>query len=159
MVNGVAVHPRFRPTGAMWLTALRTLEKLADVGEEFDVVFCLENLNTVVDHPGIPLARLADTTALVAAVDSPRVRLMLDLYHVQLTTGRLIQHLETALPWASEIQVADVPGRLEPGTGEVNYAAVARYLKLVGFDQMIGLEGYASASSEAALGSFVATFG
>jgi hydroxypyruvate isomerase len=51
------------------------------------VTFCLENLNTAVDHPGVPFARAADTLALVAAVDRPGIRLMPDLYHAQLGEG------------------------------------------------------------------------
>jgi hypothetical protein len=50
-------------------------------------VFTLENLNTAVDHPGVPFARAADTIALVEAVDSPHLRLNLDLYHAQIGEG------------------------------------------------------------------------
>ena len=52
----------------------------------------------------------------------------LDLYHAQIGEGNLIELLRRALPWVGEIQVADVPGRCEPGTGEINYPAVARAL-------------------------------
>ena len=47
------------------------------------MTFCVENLNTIVDHPGVPLARAKDTLALVEAVAHPNVRMMLDLYHAQ----------------------------------------------------------------------------
>lgn len=158
MVNGVAKHPIFRPTGIMWMTALRALERIAVTGERYNVQFCLENLNTVVDHPGIPLARLADTSALVSAVQSPHLGLMLDLYHVQLTTGNILTQLEAALPWAGEIQVADVPGRKEPGTGEINFPAVARLLRACNYNGAVGFEGYPSGDSDKAVTAFVEAF-
>ena len=93
----------------------------------------LENLNTAVDHPGVPFATAADCLALVEAVDSPHLRLMLDLYHAQIGEGNLIELCRRALPWIGEIQVADVPGRCEPGTGEIAYPAVARALVEMGY--------------------------
>ena len=65
--------------------------RIAELGRREDVVFCLENLNTAVDHPGTPFARAADTAALVAAVDSPHLRMNLDLYHAQIGEGNLIE--------------------------------------------------------------------
>src|SRR4029450_12076874 len=69
--NGLPVRPASEVTGAMWGTAARTLDRIADLGERAGVTFCLENLNTAVDHPGVPFARAADTMALVAAVGRP----------------------------------------------------------------------------------------
>ena len=112
----------------MWLTAARTLSRLAELGEQAGRVFTLENLNTAVDHPRTPFAKAADTLALVEAVDNPYLRMNLDLYHAQIGEGNLIQLVERALPVVGEIQVADVPGRCEPGTGEINYPAVAAAL-------------------------------
>lgn len=99
----------------MWLTAARTLTAVAELGEQAGRTFTLENLNTAVDHPGVPFARAADTLALVEAIDHPHLRLNLDLHHAQIGEGNLIELIERALPWIGEIQVADVPGRREPG--------------------------------------------
>ena len=115
--RGLPVRPVARVTKEMWPAAARTLERIADLGERRDVVFCLENLNTAVDHPGTPFARAEDTLALVAAVDNPHLRLTLDLYHAQIGEGNLIELARRCLPYVGEIQVADVPGRCEPGTG------------------------------------------
>jgi hydroxypyruvate isomerase len=161
--GGVAVRPLYRSTGQMWLTGLRTLERLGRLGERHGVVFALENLNTVVDHPGIPLARAKDTLALVSAADHPHVRMMLDLYHAQIGEGNLIELVHGALPWIGEIQVADVPGRFEPGTGEINYGAVARALADARYSGVIGLEAGASAgpgveSGDQALAAFRQAF-
>ena len=136
----------------------RTLTRLAALGERAGRVFTLENLNTAVDHPGTPFARAADTLTLVEAVDSPHLRMNLDLYHAQIGEGNLIQLVERALPVVGEIQVADVPGRCEPGTGEINYPAIATALERLGYDGVVGLEGWASGDSETALQRFRAAF-
>ena len=146
-------------TGEMWLAAERTLRRIAELGEAEDVVFTLENLNLAVDHPGTPFARAADTRALVRAVDSPHLRMNLDLYHAQIGEGNLIELVRTCLPYVGEVQVADVPGRCEPGTGEINYPAVARALADAGYTGVVGLEAWASGDSDVALDAFRAAFG
>jgi hydroxypyruvate isomerase len=157
--RGLPVAPVGTVTGQMWLAAERTLSRIAALGEREGVVFCLENLNTAVDHPGTPFARAADTRALVAAVDSPHLRLNLDLYHAQIGEGNLVELTRSCLPLVGEIQVADVPGRCEPGTGEINYRAVADALRAAGYDGVVAMEAWASADSAVALKSFRDTFG
>jgi hydroxypyruvate isomerase len=156
--DGLPVKPVAVVTGDMWLAAEDTLRRIADLGKEHDVVFTLENLNLAVDHPGTPFARAADTMALVRAVGSPHLRMNLDLYHAQIGEGNLIQLVERALPLVGEIQVADVPGRREPGTGEINYPAVAAALDRLGYTGVVGLEAWASGDSVQALERFRAAF-
>ncbi len=156
--RGMPVVPCAVVMPAMWLTAARTLTRLAELGERAGRVFTLENLNTAVDHPGTPFARAADTLALVEAVDSPHLRLNLDLYHAQIGEGNLVQLLERALPWVGEVQVADVPGRCEPGTGQISHPALARALDRLGYDGVVALEGWASDDPEQALAAFRAAY-
>jgi hydroxypyruvate isomerase len=156
--QGLPVRPASEVTGPMWLTAARTLSRLAALGERAGKVFMLENLNTAVDHPGVPFARAADTLALVEAVDSPHLRMNLDLYHAQIGDGNLIQLVERAGPLIGEIQVADVPGRCEPGTGEINYPAVARALARIGYTGTVAMEAWASGDSDEALDRFRTAF-
>ena len=156
--QGLPVEPVDVVTPAMWDAATDTLRRIADLGEREGVVFTLENLNTAVDHPRTPFARAADTHALVAAVDSPGLRMNLDLYHAQIGEGNLIELVRESLPWIGEIQVADVPGRCEPGTGEIRYEAIAQALDDLGYDGVIGLEAWASRDSRDALDSFRAAF-
>jgi hydroxypyruvate isomerase len=156
--EGLPVKPVAVVTGAMWLKARATLARLAELGERHGVMFVLENLNTEVDHPGVPFARAADTLALVEAVDHPHLRLNLDLYHAQIGEGNLIELVRRAAPFIGEIQVADVPGRCEPGTGEINYPAVAKALHAIGYRGTIGLEAWASGDDELALERFRAAF-
>ncbi|MFE3828256.1 TIM barrel protein [Streptomyces sp. NPDC059092] len=147
-------------TGPMWLAALRTLDRIAELGESAGVVFTLENLNTAVDHPGVPFARAADTLALVAAVDRPGLRMNLDLYHAQIGEGNLVELVRRAhgLGLIGEIQVADVPGRHEPGTGEISYPAVARALTDLGYEGTVAMEAWASTDSDLAMERFRAAF-
>ena len=164
-VHGTGLDPRGLPvvptevvTPAMWLHAVSTLRRLAELGERAGRVFTLENLNTAVDHPGTPFARAAATLTLVEAVGSPHLRMNLDLYHAQIGEGNLVQLVERALPAVGEIQVADVPGRCEPGTGEIHYPAVAAALDRLGYTGVVGLEGWASGDPELALERFRAAF-
>jgi hydroxypyruvate isomerase len=152
--RGLPVLPVHTVTGHMWLAAERTLARIAALGEREGVVFTLENLNTAVDHPGTPFARAADTRALVQAVESPHLRMNLDLYHAQIGEGNLVQLVRDSINWVGEIQVADVPGRCEPGTGEIYYPAVARALHEFGYSGVVGLEAWASADSHGALARF-----
>ncbi|MFD7007005.1 MULTISPECIES: TIM barrel protein [Rhodococcus] len=156
--RGLPVRPVETVTPAMWLTAADTLRKVAELGEQAGRVFTLENLNLAVDHPGTPFATAADTLALVRAVDSPHLRMNLDLYHAQIGEGNLIELIRKALPYIGEIQVADVPGRCEPGTGEIHYPAVAAALRDIGYTGVVGLEGWAKNDPDDALDAFEAAF-
>lgn len=152
--GGLPVRPVEVVTGEMWLAAADTLRSVADLGEREGVTFVLENLNTAVDHPGTPFAKAADCLALVEAVDSAHLKLMLDLYHAQIGEGNLIELIRCCGDAIGEIQVADVPGRCEPGTGEINYPAIARALVELGYNGVVGLEAYASQGSDLALQRF-----
>jgi hydroxypyruvate isomerase len=156
--RGLPVKPLPNPTGPQWVSATHTLGRIADLGEREGVTFCLENLNTAVDHPGVPFARAQDTLALVEAVGSPHLRMMLDLYHAQIGEGNLIELVRRCGEAIGEIQVADVPGRCEPGTGEIHYPAVARALADLGYSGTIGLEAFPSGESERALQRFREAF-
>ncbi|WP_170386113.1 TIM barrel protein [Ruegeria atlantica] len=151
--GGIPIWQDETVTGAMWLKARETLNRICDLAEEEGVVFTLENLN-LLDHPGCPFGSTADVLALVSAVNRPQLRINLDLYHTQIGEGDLIRWCEKCLPWIGEVQVADNPGRCEPGTGEINYAAVARALNDMGYQGPVGLEAFAAGDPEAALAAF-----
>jgi hydroxypyruvate isomerase len=156
--RGLPVRATELVTPAMWLAAERTLHRVAELGERHDVVFVLENLNLAVDHPGTPFATAADTRTLVAAVDSPHLRMNLDLYHAQIGEGNLVELIRESAPWLGEVQVADVPGRCEPGTGEIHHPALARALRDVGYSGTVAMEAFAAGDSHVAIESFRAAF-
>lgn len=155
--GGIPVWQHDTVPPRMWLKARDTLNRIADLGAELGVVYTLENLN-LLDHPGCPFGSTADVLALVSSVDRPELRINLDLYHTQIGEGDLIRWCEKCLPWIGEVQVADNPGRCEPGTGEINYRGVALALKDMGYSGPVGLESFARGKEEAALEAFRATF-
>lgn len=156
--GGFPLKPVEVVTPEMWLKAADTLKRLAKLGEMSGKIFTLENLNLAVDHRGTPFATAQDTYTLVKAVDSPYIRMNLDLYHAQIGEGNLIELIRKSIDYVSEIQIADVPGRMEPGTGEIYYPAIAQAIKDVGYRGVIAMEAWASSDSLLALERFKEAF-
>ncbi len=140
-------------TDTMWTKAEDTLNRVCDVAEKEAVVFTLENLN-LLDHPGCPFNSTADVLKLVSAVNRPHLRINLDLYHTQIGEGDVIRWCKKCFDYIGEVQVADNPGRCEPGTGEMNYQNVAQALYAMGYRGPVGLEAFASSDEESALEAF-----
>lgn len=155
--GGIPIWQHDVVDGAMWLKARDTLNRICDMAEEEGVVFTLENLN-LLDHPGCPFGSTGDVLTLVSSIDRPQLRINLDLYHTQIGEGDLVRWCEKCLPWIGEIQVADNPGRCEPGTGEINYQGVARKLNEIGYNGPVAMEAFAASDSDAAVDAFVQAF-
>jgi hydroxypyruvate isomerase len=136
-VHPPAAHPILR-----WATAYRAYSQVAELAAKAGVTYCLENLNTKVDHPGYELPTVADTAAVVDAVGSPNLRLLLDVYHAQIQEGNIVELIHRHTDRIALVQVADVPGRHEPGTGELNFPRVAAALRDAGYRGPIGLEAF-----------------
>jgi hydroxypyruvate isomerase len=130
-----------------------TLHRICDLAEGSGQVFTLENLNPI-DDPGCPFESTADVLALVSAVNRPQLRINLDLYHTQIGEGDLIRWCQACLPWIGEVQVADNPGRYEPGTDEINYPGIAKALKGMGYFGPVGIGANAAGEEELALEAF-----
>lgn len=96
--------------------------------------------------------RIEEGLAIVKTVGRPNVRLCFDTYHVQMEEGSLAQSFEAAWPHLGHIQVGDVPGRREPGTGEIDFAGFWVRLAKVGWDGWIGCEYVPSGDTERAFG-------
>ncbi len=155
--GGIPIAQTQVVTGAMWMKARDTLNRICDMAEKEGVTFVLENLNQL-DHPGCPFGSTADVLVLVSAINRPQLRINLDLYHTQIGEGDLVRWCEKCLPWIGEIQVADNPGRCEPGTGEINYAGVAKALKAMGYRGPVAMEAQAMGDADIALEAFRAAF-
>lgn len=151
--GGIPIEQKGEVTAQMLLRARHTLYQLCDLAEQENVVFALENLNEL-DHPGCPFNTTAAVYALVSSIDRPQLRINLDLYHTQIGEGDLVRWCEKCLPWIGEIQIADNPGRFEPGSGEINYRHIAKALKDMGYRGTIGLEAFASGDPEKVLETF-----
>ncbi len=119
---------------------VKTLKMLAPLTEKEDIVLVLEALNTRVDHPGYFLCHTEETAKVVEAVGSSHVKILYDVYHMQIMEGNLIDTMTRYIGWIGHIHVADVPGRHEPGTGEINYSNVMRVLERLKYKGAIGFE-------------------
>jgi hydroxypyruvate isomerase len=104
----------------------------------------VEGLNTTVDHPGYFLDRVQDGVEMVRRVDSPHVKFLFDIYHVQIMEGNLIARLRENIDFIGQFHFADVPGRHEPGTGEINFRNVFRAI----YDLGDRYNGYVTAEYE-----------
>jgi len=94
------------------------------------------------ENPSIYLYGVTEAFEIVRAVGSPNLKVLYDLYHEQRGQGNLIEKLEKNIDEVGLIHVADVPGRHEPGTGEVNYGNVYRTLARLGYRGVIAMEFY-----------------
>jgi hydroxypyruvate isomerase len=156
--TGLPIHPVAKHPITRWMTAYRAYSRLAELAARAGVTYCLENLNTKVDHPGYELGTVDDTEAIVRSVDNPHLRLLLDVYHAQVQEGNLIATIERVADIIGHVQVADVPGRHEPGTGEIDFPRVAAAFRRIGYTGTIGLEAFPEGDSDAAIGSFKRAF-
>ena len=129
------------------------------MAEAANITLLLEPLNTKVDHPGYTLAHSAQAFEVVRRIGSPRLKVLYDVYHMQIMEGDLIATMDVHLDEIGHIHVADVPGRHEPGTGEIDYGSIARMLRANGYDRGVGLECFPRDRSEDAVEAFLAVFG
>jgi hydroxypyruvate isomerase len=90
---------------------------------------------------------------IVQEVNHPHVRLDFDMYHLQLSEGNLINNLRLGLKnkWIRFVEIGDVPGRKEPGTGETNYENIFKLLREEGFADFVGMEHGTSSTPEHAM--------
>jgi len=116
------------------------LRKAATIVEAAGLTLLIEPLNTKVDHPGMFLNRTPEGLDIIEAVGSPNVRLLYDMYHSTVMGEDPEEVLQGRLHLVAHIQVADAPGRNEPGTGEVDWSRYAQVLRDLGWQGGIGLE-------------------
>lgn len=116
------------------------LKRVAAQAEAADVMLILEPMNGRVDHPGHCLYGSPDALRICREVGSSHVKINWDLYHMQISEGDLCGRLRDGIDQLGYLQLADHPGRNEPGTGEVNYARVLREAHELGYHDYVGLE-------------------
>lgn len=116
------------------------LRRAADIYEPHGLVMVMEPLNTLVNHPGVFLSTVPQGYAVARAVDSPAIKILADLYHEQIQAGNLINTLGSCWDEIGYVQFGDNPGRNEPGSGEVNYRNIVRWLRGKKFAGVIGME-------------------
>ncbi|OCC24444.1 hydroxypyruvate isomerase [Croceicoccus estronivorus] len=112
----------------------------ADAAQEHGIEILLEPINTRIDIPGYFYDNTADVMAIMTEIDRSNVKLQYDIYHMQIMEGDILRTIERLMPAIGHIQVADNPGRHEPGTGELNYPNIFKQLDSMGYAGWVGCE-------------------
>jgi len=145
-------------TGFAGQKRAQNLERLVEVftqaverTEGSGVKLILEAVNTRVDHPGALTDRTVDAVTVARGVDSPSFGILYDLYHSIVEGEDPATELRNASGLVDYVQVADAPGRGEPGTGNIDWAAQLQVLRASGYDGPIGLEYFPTVPTEESL--------
>lgn len=139
--GNVDESPRDRlAAGYQTANVIELLRRCSDILEPHGLVMVLEPLNWFANHGGAYLHGSPQAYALCKAVNSPSCKILFDVYHQQITEGNLITNIDRCWDEIGYFQAGDNPGRKEPGTGEINYRNVFRFIKGRGFDGVIGME-------------------
>ncbi len=134
------------------------LKEASEIAEGEEIVLVLEALNILVDHPGYFLSSAKEGFEILREVDSPNVKLLYDIYHMQIMEGNLIQTIEENIDLIGHFHTADVPGRHEPGTGEINYSNIIKKLDELNYSGYVGLEYVPSMPSEESIRRALSNF-
>ncbi|MGE3269293.1 MAG: hydroxypyruvate isomerase family protein, partial [Chloroflexota bacterium] len=133
---------------------VENLTKAAPLCEDAGVVLVTEGLNSL-QTPGFFLDNSTLGFELVDEVGSPAVKFQYDIYHMQIMEGNLIDTIKANIGKIAHIQVADVPGRHEPGTGEINYPNVFKAIDESGYQGYVALEYAPSGDTQAGLDAWL----
>ena len=138
---------------------VRKLKAMSAVAADEGLRICLEPLNPFVDHKHYWLTTMAQAGDIVEEVDSAGLGILYDLYHQQLTEGKLINNLHRHLHQIGHIHTAGVPGRHELLGSENDYAALFRAIDASGYNGYVGLEFRPTIGEEAALAQTLTLLG
>jgi hydroxypyruvate isomerase len=121
--------------------AIAGLNRVKKIAEDHGVTICMELLNSKVDHKDYMCDHTAWGVRVMEAVNSPRVKLLYDIYHVQIMEGDLIQTIAKNIEWLGHFHTGGVPGRHElDNTQEVNWVGVMRAIAATGFTGYVAHE-------------------
>jgi hydroxypyruvate isomerase len=127
--------------GVQRAASIETLKRAADILSAAGLTGVIEPIDRL-ENPSIYLDGVSEAFEIVRAVGSPNVKVLYDLYHEQRGQGNLIEKLEKNIVEVGLIHVADVPGRHEPGTGEIHYRNVYKKLAELHYRGVIAMEFY-----------------
>ncbi|MDR3211241.1 MAG: TIM barrel protein, partial [Planctomycetota bacterium] len=139
------------PDAVKLATMKATLKKCTTLAEKAKITLNLEALNIITDHVGNYLSSTQLAADLTRKIASPNLKILYDVYHMQLNEGNLVNNLVANIDQIGHIHVADVPGRHEPGTGEINYPFIFSTLKKLRYSRLVGFELFPRQSSKEAV--------
>jgi hydroxypyruvate isomerase len=129
--------------GAQRQTSIDTLKWAAEKAAEEQINIVIEPID-LLENPTIYLSSVTEGFEIARAVNMPNLKVLYDFYHEQRSYGDLIEKLENNMDWVGLVHVADVPGRHEPGTGEIDYGTIYRKLAELNYSRWIAMEYYPS---------------
>jgi hydroxypyruvate isomerase len=127
------------PAALQVAAMVENLRWAADIAGRAGMTLCLESISRK-SVPNMLLHHIGEAYAAAKAVNHPALKLIFDTSHVQIMDGDLLANLDAVWDEVALVQIADNPGRLEPGTGEINFANILRALKTRGYTGLIELE-------------------
>lgn len=120
-------------------SCIEALKRASEIADKHNLSLLLENIDQE-ENPKYYLTSVAEGFEIIREVNHPRVKFLYDFYHEQIAEGNLIEKLEKNIDRVGLLHVADVPGRHEPGTGEINYATIYRKLAQLNYRGYIAME-------------------
>lgn len=129
------------------------LRKAGDIAKEQGVMLVMEPLSTGPGRTRMALDTAAVAFPVIEEVAHPNVKVCFDMFHLQLMEGNIATHLREGLSknWIGLVQIGEVPGRKEPGTGEIDYAYIVRVLRELNYKGYVDTEMGTSTTPEAAM--------
>lgn len=131
-------------------TALRNLRQAAELADREGIEVLVENINET-DVPGYWLSTVEKASRIVQSIGLPNVRLQLDQYHATMAGEDAVESVRRHFELISHVQIADVPGRHQPGTGKAPISPLLRYLDKTNYQGFVGLEYRPLGSTEESL--------
>lgn len=119
---------------------LHGIEDMLPLFEEADMLMLIEPINNRVDHMGCGLWSSKEAFSIAKKIDSPHVKVLFDIYHMQVMEGDVTRTMIDNLEWIGHIHCAGNPGRNELFIGELNYPEIIRYVKNAGYNDSVGIE-------------------
>jgi hydroxypyruvate isomerase len=150
-INALAgIAPEGVASSVLWDTLAENLAFAAEETAKLGITLVVEPINRF-DMPGFFLNTSTDGLRAMAAAGHANIKLQYDIYHMQRMEGELANSLRRLMPVIGHMQLADNPGRHEPGTGEINYGHLLRLIADLGYQGWIGCEYEPSGKTEDSL--------
>ncbi len=121
-------------------SVVRNLKLLAPLLEDKGLTLCIEPLNPVVDHLGYWLTKMSDAADICLEVGSPSVKILMDVYHQQITEGNIIATIRQYASLIGHYHTAGVPGRHELAGGDLDYQSIFKAIAQTDYKGIVGLE-------------------
>jgi hydroxypyruvate isomerase len=120
---------------------IENLKRIGELAGKSDIEIVIEPID-LLENPHSYLTSVADAFEIARAVNHPKLRVLYDIYHEQRQAGNLLEKLDSNIDLVSLIHIADVPGRHQPGSGEIRYDAIYGKLAELKYNRFLAMEFY-----------------